>query len=52
VEGWYTKKTGNEKYVDIKTYDDYHELLANKDVDAVMISTPDHWHASLLWKLL
>ena len=45
VEGWYAKKTGKENYVDIKTYDDYHVLLANKDVDAVMISTPDHWHA-------
>ncbi|HEV8079720.1 MAG TPA: Gfo/Idh/MocA family oxidoreductase [Chitinophagaceae bacterium] len=45
VEGWYAKKTGQPNYIDVKTYDDYHALLANKDIDAVMISTPDHWHA-------
>jgi predicted dehydrogenase len=45
IEGWYDKKMGKTGYIDIKTYDNYHALLANKDVDAVIISTPDHWHA-------
>ncbi len=28
-----------------KTYRDFRKLLENKDVQAVVISTPDHWHA-------
>lgn len=44
VDEYYAKKIGSN-YMDTKMYDDYHDLLLNKDIDAVMISTPDHWHA-------
>src|SRR5215470_2877323 len=41
VNSYYAKKTGKE-YDGVIGYHNYHELLANKDIDAVVISTPDH----------
>jgi Oxidoreductase family, C-terminal alpha/beta domain/Oxidoreductase family, NAD-binding Rossmann fold len=44
VNAYYAKKTG-KPYDGVIGYSNYHELLGNKDIDAVVISTPDHWHA-------
>ena len=37
----------NEKYgsKDCSTYNDFRQLLAREDIDAVSIVVPDHWHA-------
>jgi len=36
---------GKNTSVDVKTYENYKDLLARADIDAVVIAVPDHWHA-------
>ena len=39
----------NQKYGnnDCATYKDFRDVIARDDIDAVMISTPDHWHVPM-----
>ena len=45
VEDYYNEKQDSNHAVDVKMYSDYKEMILDKDIDAVVISTPDHWHA-------
>lgn len=44
VDRHYFKKTGTTAR-DCAAYNRFEDLLARKDIDAVVIATPDHWHA-------
>jgi myo-inositol 2-dehydrogenase/D-chiro-inositol 1-dehydrogenase len=43
VETFYRNK--GEANVEVKTYHDFHDVLARTDIDAVIVSVPDHQHA-------
>ena len=42
VNDYYTE---NKQEVEVEMFENYKDLLAREDIDAVVIASPDHWHA-------
>src|SRR5438445_12923709 len=45
VEDHYAKQTDKGTFKGCSAYKDFRDLIARKDIDGVVVATPDHWHA-------
>ncbi len=45
VNQYYADQFPQSKYPGCTTYSDFREVLARKDISAVIIAVPDHWHS-------
>src|SRR6266446_1273925 len=47
VNDHYAEVHGQSSYKSCEAYNDFREVLARPDIDAVLIATPAHWHATM-----
>jgi len=47
VNSFYAKRDGLASYKGCRPLSDFREVIADRDIDALMISTPDHWHVPM-----
>jgi predicted dehydrogenase len=45
AEKFYADRAGTTSYEGIRSHTDFREVLDRRDVDAVVLALPDHWHA-------
>lgn len=48
VNDHYAEVYGQGSYKSCEAYNDFREVLARPDIDAVLIATPAHWHATMV----
>ncbi len=45
AEEFYAKRDGKASYAGCDTYNDFRDICARRDIDAMVIATPNQWHA-------